>query len=290
MPFEIRNIERSDEEAVRKVSESNWDRDYVPDRFSSYQDNPSWHMFGLFEDGELLGFAALQEIDGADFGWAKALRVRNNRHREGIGLKLTEHCVKLAKKQGLKSLRYATSSRNAASIGVAKKAGFDLVEEVGYFRLEKPYPQQPNPSPSITPIKATPERVSEALQQNSDLVPTKHMPVTWEFENKDLDGIKRISEESAFNIITNDNGLPISLYYFSEASRNDQVTRAHTLYCTDRSIFVDVMARLVDDLKSSEVDRAAFFLGPRGREWSESLIAVPEKYQNRRFLLYERKL
>jgi GNAT superfamily N-acetyltransferase len=288
MPFEIRSIEDSDEESVRKVSESNWDRDYVPDRFLSYQDNPLWHMFGLFEDGVLLGFAALQEVDGADFGWAKALRVRSDRHREGIGLKLTNHCIELAKDRGLNSLRYATSSRNEASIGVAKQAGFDLMEEVGYFRLEDPYPQQPNPSPIITPIMATPERVAEAMQQNPDLVPTTNMPASWEFERKTLDGIKRIAKEANFNIITNEKGLPISLYYFSDSSRNNQITRAHTLYCTDRSIFVDVMARLVDDLKSSEVDRAAFFLGPRATEWSDSLLAVSEKYQGRRFLLYER--
>ena len=64
-------------------------------------------------------------------------------------------------------------------------------------------------------------------------------------------------------------------------------TATFTVFASDRSIFVDMMARMQDEIVESEVDRAVFFLGPNATKWSQGLGIVSEEYKDRRFLLYE---
>ena len=68
----------------------------------------------------------------------------------------------------------------------------------------------------------------------------------------------------------------------------------YVVFTTNRAIYVDMMARIVDELKSIEATQVGFIMGPNATKWAKDLGytdselgAWPGKYSERRLLLYE---
>lgn len=290
MPITVRNLNAEDLEELTRVSSSNWDDDYVPRDFTGWLDDSNWHPIGVFDNGSLISFAALQEVPDTGYGWVRALRTDSDHHRQGYGLKAVERTIEIARAQELSELRYATSSRNEASLALAKKLGFGLVDEVGYFRLEKPYPPRPKASPSFIPLKVDAERVFDALQRFPDLVSTATLPIAYEFEDKSLEGLRRVEQESDFYLIVDESGESLTMYYKMVYERQGAQVAAFSVFSRDRSTFVDTVSRLVDECEREGIERITFFLGPNATEWSSTLMLVPEDFEERRFVLLALKL
>ncbi len=286
----LRDLVSSDFEQVLAVSQSVWDDDYAPLSFHNWIDDSNWYVYGVFENGVLLGFIALQLIPETNHAWVKALRIRNDRQGTGLGTQLTKHTITKAKEFDVKKLWYATSSRNKASIKIAEKIGFHLVNNVGYFRLEKPLPAHQTPSPNFQPHDIDAEGIHEILSVYPELITTETIPIAWNFETKDLLGLKRLEEKATFKVVRNEQGLPKALRISYLRERNDSKAAINTFYVLDRSIFVDLIARTIAEHDESDIDTLVFFLGPNGTEWSKTLGIVPEEYFDRRFLLYEKTL
>ncbi|MFX1265232.1 MAG: hypothetical protein ACFFH0_07615, partial [Promethearchaeota archaeon] len=64
-------------------------------------------------------------------------------------------------------------------------------------------------------------------------------------------------------------------------------TSVYSIFSKNRSVFVDVFSRILDELQETNTDRGVFFLGPRAEEWVQYMVHIPEEYEGRRFLLYE---
>jgi GNAT superfamily N-acetyltransferase len=290
MPITIRNLIREDLPEITRVSTSNWDDDYVPRDFAGWLGDSNWHPIGVFDNGRLVSFAALQEIPDTSYGWVRALRTDKDYHRRGYGVKAVERIIEIAKEQGVSELRYATSSRNEASLALARKLGFSLVDKVGYFRLQKPYPPRPKASPSFIPLKADAARVFDTIQRFPDLVSTVTIPVAWEFEDKSLEGLKRAEQDGDFYLIIGESGDSLTMYYKTVYERQSAKVAAFTVFSRDRSTFVDTISRLVDESEGEGVERVTFFLGPNATEWSSTLMLVPEDSEERRFVLLALKV
>ncbi len=291
MPEQFRDLQLSDEGSVRKLCKGIWEgNDYVPDRFSSWIKEDNSNPVGLFVDGELVALGKLATDPDVPIAWVKGLRVNTSRQHEGHGTELVKHMIDLATKRGIKKLRYATGSRNEHSVHLAKSLGFAIVNSIGYFRLSNPYPQHPAPSPITVPLVVSSERLHEVLSSTPKLVESGTLPLLWEFEDKEPEGLARLENRTEFKLIVGDEGNAKGLFYGASVERNGSKTVTYSVFATDRGVFIDIMARILEELDNSGADQAVFFLGPRATEWAPSLLIVSDDYLNRRYLLLELSL
>ncbi|MFW9890479.1 MAG: GNAT family N-acetyltransferase [Candidatus Thorarchaeota archaeon] len=287
---ELRDLKLTDHRAVNDLCMGIWGgRDYVPDAFPTWIENDLHHPIGIFSGDVLQAIGNLEIKSGKQVGWVKGLRVREAARRKGLASKLVNQMIMRAKQIGLETLRYATSSRNIASMKVAENLGFALMNDVRYFRLEPPFPPHPSTSPSIMPLQIGHKRLHEILE-TTDLIQSETFPIRWEFHNKDINSLEAILDQEIVQVIFGGTRTADSLVFFYTFERDGQKTTAFTMYSTNRSLFVDAFSRALDYLDATKTERAVFFLGPRVEQWIEYTIRIPQDFSGRRFLLYEKKL
>ncbi len=288
MPTSIRELSLEDLDHIKILSETIWSgNDYVPASFPKWVANPQATTIGLFEDDELVAYGNIEKVPDADIAWIQGLRVKEGHREKGHATTITEALIDIAKELKIKNLWYATSSRNEASMKVADNCGFHEADKTGYFRIYKPFPAHPRPSLSIVPLTVTPERLHELLVANPDLVESSTFPLAWHFDFKTLDGLTRLLSDAVAKVVVDESGEVSGLYCQIERGRNEEMTAAFTVFATNRSVFVDIMSRMIDQAETVGADRGVFFLGPRVTEWALDLGYVADEFIDRRFLLYE---
>jgi len=288
MSTSIRELSLEDYEHIKILCSTIWNgNDYVPETFPTWVSNPLARTIGLFEADQLVAFGNIEKIVGTDIAWVQGLRVMEEHREKGHATTITFALIDIARELHIKNLWYATSSRNESSMRVAEKCGFHKADKTGYFRIYKPFPNHPKPSLSIIPLKVDPERLSELLIVNPDLVESATFPLAWHFDFKTYDGLARLLKDAVVNVVVGESGKVTGLYCQIERGRNEEKTTAFTVFATDRSVFVDIMSRMIDQAESVGADRAVFFLGPRATEWALGLGYVADEFVDRRFLLYE---
>ncbi len=284
MTITTRILDERDHEKIIEISESVWEDDYVPDNFKNWVKDPLWTPIGCFDNGTLVSFAALEEK--SEYAEVKALRTHSEHQKKGYGVRVVDEIVSLAKDKGIRDLRYCTSSRNSGSMKLAERAGFMLTEEVGYVRLYSPFPPHPKPSSSLIPVEVDAERAFDAIQSAPELVENKFIPVAWEFEDKTLEGLKRLEKETTFNLTIGLDGKPLGFFFKKYRERKGIKTIVHSVFTNERSVFVDIISRLLEEV-DSDVDRCVFFLGNSGGEWMEDMAILPDDWERRKFLFYQ---
>ena len=290
MTIETRALSATDKDAVRAISLSVWEHDYVPDIFLQWLEDPLWYPIGVFEDNQLVSYLAIQQVIDTSYAWVKALRTSKEHHGKGYAFKAIKHSITMSKELGINELRYSTSSRNQASMNLAIKAGFELIDTVGYVRIHKPYPAHPKSSSNFIPLIVDAIRVQEVISQNPNLIETSTIPSTWEFYNKDLNGLKKINEKSQLLLVIDEVGITQGLYFARKLGEDGISIGAYSIYCQERATFVDIMSRILEELESDETDRSVFFLGPNATEWIKDMAILPEDWEDRNFLLYKMQL
>lgn len=284
----MRALDIKDHPQVNLLCEGVWSgNDYIPERFPKWVDGLNISVFGIFEEEELLAMCALELVEGTTIAWTEGLRVKEGHREKGLAKRLVEHVTKVADEKGVRTLWYATSSANEASMAVAERVGYKPVDNVGYFRLYKPFPDHPKPSLAYVPLEVDTDRLHEILLNNPELVESTTIPVAWEFDFKSKEGLERLSQKTQFKVVIDGNGEALALYCRADRKRKDELTAAFTVFAKDRSIFIDVLSRMLDEAISADADRAVFFLGPRATEWALASGYVTEEFVGRRFLLYE---
>lgn len=286
----IRDLRADDEEVVISVSHSVWEDDYVPSNFENWIENPLWHPVGKFVDDNLVAIGALELVEYSKVGWVKALRVHQDHQRRHHGAGLVQHLIDMAREKGLKTLWYATSTRNIASIKLAESLGFDLSNKVGYLRLYRPFPPHPKPSLNFVPLQVDPERLLVLLEKNPELIEMDTIPLAWMFYEKDSEGLRHLATKTKFNTLIDEDGIIRGLYYNTTRERQGIKSLVYSVFSNDQSFFVDIMSRILDESENSDADRSVFFLGKKPAEWIHGLIDVPEEFLDRRFLLYKMNL
>ncbi len=290
MLYTVRDLTIDDHEQVRELSATIWDgNDYVGETFPRWIEREDAFVYGIFDGTDLIAVATLDQVSGTKIAWVEGLRVKDSYRGQGLATRLVHHIVEQAKSMGIEILWYATGSRNEASQLVAENTGFTLATRVGYAGFEAPYPQHPSPSPNIVPLTVNAERLHSLLQENPDLIDTERIPLAWSFDFPTIDGLRRLGRETDFKVIIDDDGRAIALYYSKYVGHDERTRGAYTVYASDRTAFVDVMARILDEIETRMPSRAAVFLGPRVKEWSKHLGFIDKQYEKRSFLLYEQR-
>ncbi|MHA1577726.1 MAG: GNAT family N-acetyltransferase, partial [Candidatus Thorarchaeota archaeon] len=253
-------------------------------------DDPLWHPIGVFVNDELVSYAAIQQVADTNYAWVNALRTNKEHQGKGFAYEAVKHSISMSKELGIKELRYATSSRNQASMNLAIKTGFELIDTVGYVRIHKPYPAHPRSSPNLIPVNVDASRVYEVISQNPELVPTSTIPLTWEFFDKDIDGLNLIDKQAQFRLVIDEQGNTQGLYCTRELERDGFRINVYSVYCQERGTFVDIISRTLEELEAADIDRSVFFLGPNATEWVKDMAILPEDWEDRNFLHYKLQL
>lgn len=287
MATTVRRLGLSDYADVTALCATLEEHDYVPDVFPQWAASTNSLPVGAFEGQELVGIATLNLVPDSDIAWVNGLRVKADYHRKGVGSFATAHIIALAKEKGVRTLWYSTGSNNEASIGLAKKLGFAVADRVGYFRVDKPFPPHPSPSPNVHPLTVGPERLYEILKNNSELVESKTLPLAWDFDFKTLAGLKRLAAETDFKVLIDEDGRSSGLYYSKTFVRQDGTRVTFSIFGRDQATFVDIMSRAFDDLESTGAGRGVFFLSPKAKDWAVNLGVVPEEYLNSSYFLFQ---
>lgn len=288
MPSSFRELTIEDHKHVNILCETIWSgNDYVPSIFPKWIEDPLSRTIGLFEDDELVVFGNIERFVDTDIAWIQGLRVKEGHREKGHATTITSELIDIARDMGISHLWYCTSSRNESSIRVAEKCGFHIADKTGYFRIYKPFPAHPKPSLSIVPLEVTPERLHELLIINPDLVESSTVPLAWHFDFKTQEGLTRLLQNAVVKVVVDETGNASGLYCQTERERNEEKTAAFTVFSTDRSVFVDIMSRMIDQAETIEANRAVFFLGPNVTEWALDLGYVADEFVDRKFLLYE---
>lgn len=288
----FRELVIEDHDQVKTLCETIWEgNDYVPESFPTWISDSLSTPLGIFQDKELVALANLEKVEGTTIGWVEGLRVKEGHRQKGLGSTINNAIVDAARKQGIITLWYATSSRNEASQLVADRSGFIKADTTGYFRLYRPYPAHSKPSPSFTPLKIDATRLHEILLSNPELVESTTFPLAWQFDFKSSEGLNRLLKDAIIKVIIDEVGNAVGLYCMTKRDRKDDVwTAAYTVFATSRSAFVDMISRTIDEADNLGAERSVYFLGPRATEWSATLGFVDEEFIGRQFLLYELNL
>lgn len=289
MPEHLRELVIEDHDQVKVLCETIWDgNDYVPEEFPKWILDSTDTAVGIFKGEELVALGDLEKVENASIGWVKGLRVKEAHRQKGYGAKVTEALTIAAKEQGIRILWYATSSRNEASQLVAERTGFTLADTTGYFRLYRPYPEHSTPSPTLVPLKIDANRLHDILLSNPELVESTTFPLAWQFDFKSIEGLSRLLEDSEIKVIIDEEGIAQGIYCMARRDRKEDVwTAAYTVFATNRTVFVDIIARSIDEADALGAARSVYFLGPRATDWALTLGYVDEEFTGRRFLLYE---
>ena len=288
----LRELVIEDHDQVKELCETIWEgNDYVPDEFPDWISSPNDTPLGIFDYEELVALCDLERIENTSIAWIKGLRVKDGHRQKGHGVRITKALAEIAKQQGIRILWYATSSQNKASQHVAERAGFRLADKTGYFRLYKPYPEHSTPSPTIIPVEIDAVRLYEILVNTPELVESTTFPLAWQFDFKSLEGLTRLLHDAVIRVVIDEEGIAQGIYCISRRDRKEEIwTAAYTVFATNRTIFVDIIARTIDEADALGAERAVYFLGPRTTEWYMALGYVDEEFNGRRFLLYELNL
>ncbi|MFX0053300.1 MAG: GNAT family N-acetyltransferase [Promethearchaeota archaeon] len=292
----IRDLEQSDMEGVIAICSTTWGgNDYIPEVLPNWIDDPEYIVRGLFEENELLSICTLQLVPSLDTGYISGLRTKEDHRQVGHGKRLTKNLIDTAREIGVRHLLYLTMNFNEPSMKLAEHVGFSLRDQYGSFHLYTPFPSHPTPSPELIPIKASPERIAEVFRTTPSLVPNHYIPFDFHFYQKALSNLKHISANTVFRLVTDENGNPGGLYY-SAPLRDDRGERAtsYIVYTTNQSIFVDMMARIVDEISDRGATRVTFIMGSNATRWvtglgytDSEMVSWPGDFSERRLFLYE---
>jgi len=127
--------------------------------------------------------------------------------------------------------------------------------------------------------------------ETPELVESTTFPLAWEFDFKSVDGLTRLLRDAEIHVIIDEEGLAQGIYCMARRERNGNIwTAAYTVFATNRTVFVDIISRTIDEADAQGAERAVYFLGPRATDWYMALGFVDEEFDGRRFLLYELNL
>jgi len=238
---ELRPLKESDIPDIIEISKTTWGgHDHLPYQIGEWLENPLCHPYVFESDGKVIGVANVRIIDEGKTGWLEGLRVHEDVRQKGLGQKLTNHLVEVAKDLEIPRLRLVTSGDNiapiklAASIGMKQVALYNVFWK-GYRRKIK----WRNNSIKVQQIE--PENVLEFLENNPKLMPLDALLFHWDVFDVTIKKIKDIGKSAQFFAGSNNSGATLSISGNQPASFGTEW--CFTLYATSSDAFLSGLSK-----------------------------------------------
>ena len=127
MKVYFRELTPEDVPAVKDISKDIWEGDdYVPYVIQEWLQEKNCMNYGTFLDEnktELIGFGRVK-LYNKEIAWLEGRRIKVSYQGQGLGKLQLNYAIEYSKKVGAKIAQYDTSSKNLASISLAKHFGF----------------------------------------------------------------------------------------------------------------------------------------------------------------------
>jgi ribosomal protein S18 acetylase RimI-like enzyme len=171
MALVLRRAVAEDRPAILAISATIWDgRDYLPRVLDKWLEDQQGYLTVALLDDQLVGISRLA-LPAVGHGWLEGARVHPDCQGQGVGKAMTRHLVEEARKLGLRSLRYTTSTDNWGSRKLAQTLGF---QERGIWRR---YTATPGPI-AFSPSQYT----GEIPTPKNGMIPFSWKLVPWQEE------------------------------------------------------------------------------------------------------------
>jgi len=181
-------------------------------------------------DDHVVAVGNLHLLENGRTGWMEGLRVHPDYRGKGYANEITRYLVRKAEDLGVCRLRYTTSDENAASLKLAKMAGFSRLLEMSVLWAASP--RAVPPVKSYYPIeKATPARTYELLQASSNIVPRGILIYDWKAVDSELQNFEEIGRTHEFYVALNKG--EIDSFSFGHLRQEFSETWSFTAYARD---------------------------------------------------------
>jgi GNAT superfamily N-acetyltransferase len=166
IPLEIRPARPDDRDAVMRISATVWEgADYLPSVWDGWIDEPAESGFLLAGDvdGSLVAIQHVS-IQPCGVAWIEGIRVDPGYRNQGIGGRMLERALEMARERGCTRARLSTATVNRSSTRIAQSHGF---EQIGGFRI---YSASPDSNPrdevrGVTRAKVSPADIEDLRQR-----------------------------------------------------------------------------------------------------------------------------
>ncbi|MHA2133162.1 MAG: N-acetyltransferase family protein [Candidatus Thorarchaeota archaeon] len=187
----LRTLRESDIPDILEIAKLTWDgHDYVPQTVNDWLRDPKCHSFVIEQNETVVSLANLREIENGRTGWLEGLRVHPDARRKGLGTRLTDHLVALAKELDMDRLRLATAEENEAPQRLANRIGMGMSSKFSVFwKAFQGSIQWRNTSTSMEPRE--PEEVYELVSEMPDIIPNGHLICHWDILDAKKEAIEK---------------------------------------------------------------------------------------------------
>lgn len=231
MAVKIRKLRPSDRADITEISRHVWEgHDYLPSVAEEWLKDKNCHFYGVVADDHVVAVGNLHLLENGRTGWMEGLRVLPDYRGKGYANEMTRYLVRKAEDLGVRRLRYTTSDENAASLKLAKMAGFSRLLEMAVL-----WSTNPKIAPPVKGYyaieKETAARTLGLLQANSSIVPHGIIIYDWKAVDSELQNLEEIGKTHEFYVALK-NGK-IDSFSFGHLRQEFNKTWSFTTYARD---------------------------------------------------------
>jgi N-acetylglutamate synthase-like GNAT family acetyltransferase len=289
MAAAIRKLRNADRNDMMEISKHVWEgHDYVPSVFDHWLKDSNSHFYGVEIDGHVVALGNLRLIEDGRIGWMEGLRVHPEYRGRGFANDITRHIVKAAEHLDVERLRYTTSDENAASLKLAKIAGFSRILRmaVSWYRKPKPIPV-PSEYPSIH--KQNPERTCSLLKTNPHIIPRGILIYAWKALNDTCQNLEEIGKNHTFHIALKRRKID-SLSLGSRGQEPNEPYWSFTIYATDSCGFLSQLSHNVATALKNDLDTIVCTFETRFEKTLKDVDLKSEEHQKTHIVLLEKQM
>lgn len=200
MAAKIRKLQGSDRNDIIEISRHVWEgHDYLPSVVDQWLQDPNSHFYGVEVQGHIVAVGNLEVIEDGRTGWMEGLRVHPDYRGRGFAKDITWCLVEKAELLGVQRLRYTTSTRNVASLKLAKMTGFSRILRMAVCWQFKPKPM--SKCVDYPPIRRqSPKRTYSLLGTAPNIVPHGILTYDWKALDDTSENIDEIGKTHTFYV------------------------------------------------------------------------------------------
>jgi N-acetylglutamate synthase-like GNAT family acetyltransferase len=289
MAATIRTLRNSDRNDIVEISSHTWEgHDYLPSVIDEWLHDPKSDFYGVEVDGRVVAVGRLRLVEDGRIGWMEGLRVHPEYRGRGFANDITRHIVSRAEYLGLERLRYTTSDENAASLKLAKMAGFSRILRMAVFWHYK-LKQVPTLADHPPILKRSPERTCDLLKTNPRIFPRGILIYDWKALDNTCPNIKEIGKTHAFYITLKRKELD-SLSLSSSRQEPDQSFWSFTIYAVDSSGFLSQFYYNVANALKHGIGSIACTFETRFEKALDGVDLKSEEHQETHLVLLEKRM
>jgi RimJ/RimL family protein N-acetyltransferase len=235
----VRRLRSSDRDDVVEISSHVWEgHDYLASVVDEWLRDPNGYFYGVDVGGRVVAVGRLRLLEGGRIGWMEGLRVHPDYRGRGFANDITRRIVRKGESLGVERLRYTTSDENAASLRLAKTAGFSRVFRMTvswYYKLGRI--SAPADHPAIR--KQSPRITCKLLKTSPEIFPRGIIVYEWKALDGTCSNIEEIGRTHAFYVAQKGRRLA-SLSISSSWQDPDEEYWGFTVYAVDSAGFLSV--------------------------------------------------